>query len=56
MGEDKEENDLLIQYGFPEDIWYGLNLVLNWSYVPVSLSTRLHYSTAPLAPLLLLSM
>jgi len=21
MGEDKDENDLLIRYGFPEDIW-----------------------------------
>lgn len=23
MGEDKDENDLLIRYGFPEDIWYA---------------------------------
>lgn len=23
MGEDKDENDLLIKYGFPEDIWYA---------------------------------
>ena len=22
MGEDKDENDLLIRYGMPEDIWY----------------------------------
>lgn len=26
MGEDKDENDLLIKYGFPEDIWY----VVKW--------------------------
>ena len=31
MGEDKDENDLLIKYGFPEDIWYVRNLAVNWN-------------------------
>lgn len=25
MGEDKDENDLLIRYGFPEDIWFHVH-------------------------------